>query len=438
VGERLLSEPLKGGRVIATKTIAEVNVTEWTLDNGVRVVVRPSDFTNDEVRMSATSPGGLSLVKAADLDSARVAASVAEQGGLGSFDALSLRRFLSGKLLSIGARVDELDERVFGNAALDDLELLLQATYLKFTAPRRDEPAFSAWRTREIERVRNRLLSPEIGFDEELTKLSTQNHPLRRPFTPELLGRVDLDKALEIYRQRFANAADFTFVFVGHVELERLKPLVEQYLGSLPAAPNREKWRDTKVFYPRGVKTLTLRKGSEPKSRVALTFHGAEKWSRDGANDLKTLREVLRLRLREVLREDLGGVYGVQVSGWLSRRPHPEYIMNIGFGCAPGSVETLKQAVFTELLALSEHGISEDYLQKVKESRRRTLETDLRDDAYWQRELERAYTHGEDPRLILESTMLDKVTSDRLRAVAKKFAKSKDYVLGVLEPEQGL
>lgn len=424
------------GSVVKTSSIPEIGVTEWRLSNGVRVIVKPTDFSNDQVRVSAFSPGGHSLVKDADWNAARFADIVIGQGGLGPFDAVQLRKALAGKLVSVSASIGELEEGLSGRAAPADLETLFQMMHLAFMAPRRDPEAFAAWRVRESESVKNRRLSPEGTFFEEMAVFASQNHPRRRPTTPEVVEKIDLDKALAVYKDRFADASDFTFVFVGNVELEKLQPLVEAYLGSLPDKKRKETWRDPKVAMPAGVKTKSVKKGSEPKAMVTLTFHGTEKWSRDTENDMRMLGEVLRLRLRQVLREDMGGVYGVQVGGGITRRPRQEYRFGVTFGCSPENVEKLKQAVFDEIAAIQKDGTTDDYIAKIKEARRRAHETELKDNGYWLRELERAYAFGDDPRLIPDITpMLEKVSSDRVRAAAKKYISTKQYVLGVLTPE---
>ncbi len=435
-GAELMAQKPTPGPVVKTKTIAEIGVTEWTLKNGVRVVIKPTSFRNDEVRLSAFSPGGHSLVKDADFESARFADQVIAQGGLGSFDAVKLRKALAGKVARVTARIGELDEGLTGTASPSDLETMFQLVHLSFTAPRRDENAFAAWRSREMETAKNRRLSPEGTFFEEMLVFQTQNHPRMRPPTPETFQKVDLDKALSIYADRFADAGDFTFVLVGNVDPEQVKPLVETYLGSLPSKGRKESWRDIKVQWPKGVATKTVTKGTEPKSSVVLTFHGPDKWTRDTENDLRMLSEVLSMRLREVLREDMGGVYGVSVNGTLRRRPRQEYVLSIRFGCAPENVEKLKDAIFAEVKTIQEKGIGDDYIAKIKEQRRRAHEINLKDNAFWLRELERAYTYGDDPKQILDiGPMLEKITSDRVRAAAKKYVSTKQYVFGVLKPE---
>ena len=332
------------GPVVATRAIPDIGVTEWTLKNGVRVVVKPTDFKNDEVRMTAFANGGTSLAPDADFDTARFADTVVAQGGLGTFDVPALRKRLSGKVVSVNAHIGELEEEVGGSASASDLETMLQLAYLSFTAPRRDEAAFLAWKAREMESARNRRLSPETTFAEDLLSFSTQNHRRRQPVTPEIVEKIDLDKAMAFYKERFGDASGFTFVLVGTLDLDRTKTLVETYLGSLPSSNKKETWHDVDVRRPRGIAKKAVAKGSEPKARVSpATFHGPDTWSRDADNDVRMLGEVLRIRLREILREDMGGVYGVSASGSIARRPKQQYTFNVSFGCAPENIDKLEK-----------------------------------------------------------------------------------------------
>jgi len=436
-GEPLLKNAPTPGSVAKTSTIAELGITEWTLSNGVRVIVKPTDFSNDELKMSAYSPGGTSLAKDEDFVPAAFADEVVSQGGLGPFDALTLRKALAGKVASVHATISELEEGLSGQGASSDVETLLQLAHLSFTAPRKDPKAFASWRVRETEGVKNRRLSPERTFQDDFHVFLTQDHPRRRPTTPETVAKIDLDKAMAFYQDRFGDAGDFTFLFVGNVDVERLKGLTETYLASLPSKKRKESWRDVNVVYPSGVKTKLVEKGSEPKSLVNLIFHGKETWSIDSENDVRLVGEVLRHRLRQILREDMGGVYGVQVAASLRRRPRQEYQFNISFGCSPDSVDKLKEAVFGEIKAIQGKGVADEYITKIQASRRRALETDLKDNDFWLRELRRAYTYADDPRKILDSeALIAKLSSDRARRAAKKYLKTSDYVLGVLKPER--
>jgi zinc protease len=434
--EPLMAQAPAPGKVTETRTIPEIGVTEWTLSNGIHVVHKETDFKNDEVSFVAWSPGGTSLVPDKDYESARFADRVVGEGGLGSFDATQLRKLMAGKVAGAFVGLGELEETLSGRASPQDLETLFQLVHLKFTAPRKDAEAFEAWRAREIDQAKNRRLSPETVFFEDMGVLMAQDHPRRAPTTPEMLAKVDLDKAMKIYQDRFADAGDFTFVFVGNVSADKLKGLAETYLASLPSKGRKEKWKDVNVHHPIGVKEKVIKKGQEPKSRVLLVFHGGETWSKDHENDMRMLGEVLSIRLREVLREDMGGVYGVSAGGRIDRRPKQEYAFTVQFGCAPENVDKLKQAVFDEIKAIQDKGIGDDYLTKVKEARKRAHETNLKENGFWVGELRRAFTFGDEPKDIPDiQPMIDQISSDRVRAAAKKYLLSKQYVLGVLEPE---
>ena len=423
------------GPVVTTRAIAEIGVTEWTLANGARVVVKPTEFKSDEVRLSGFAPGGTSLAPDADYDSVRFADALVREGGLGPFDATALRKALAGKVVYASAGIEELEEGIYAGGSPSDLDAMFQMVHLRFTAPRRDDGAIAAWKEQEAERAKNRRLSPEGAFGEDLQLFSTQNHKRRQPTTPEMIQKIDVDKAFAFYKARFADAGSFTFVLVGKVDLERAKALSETYLGSLPTAHRKETWRDPNVQRPKGVAKKAVAKGSEPKARVSLTFHGPETWTRDTENDMRMLGEILRTRLREILREDMGGVYGVSAGGGIARRPKKEFSFSVSFGCAPENVEKLEKAAFDEIKAIQSSGIGPDYITKVKQLRRRDHETSVKENGFWLSELSRAYRFGDDPKLILDfDAMVDKVSSDRVRAAAKKYLTNTQYILGELRP----
>ena len=432
----LMATPPKPGSITGEQTIAELGVHEWTLSNGVRVVFKPTDFKNDEIRLEAFSAGGHSLVPDAAYDSARFAARIVGGGGVGDLDAAALRKALAGKVAQVSAHIWELEEGLSGSASPQDLETFMQLIYLRFTAPRKDANAFAAWRSRQLEWVRNRRLDPEWAFFDDMEVFFSAGHLRRQPTTAESVARVKLDEAFEIYRDRFGDAGDFTFVFVGNIDVARFRPLVERYLASLPSTGRVETWKDVGVRPPAGIARKVVHRGSEPKSFVYLKFHGAEKWSPDAANDMLMLEEVLSIRLREVLREDMGGVYGSWESGWIARHPVERRGFTVFFGCSPDNAGKLEQAVFAEARALAKNGIGAGYIEKVTNARLRSREVDLKDNEFWSRELRTAYRFGDDPRRIISEfqPMVDKISSDRIRAAARRYLDPSEYALGVLRP----
>jgi zinc protease len=313
---------------------------------------------------------------------------------------------------------------------------MFELVYLQFTGPRKDEASFKSWQQRQSEGARNRRMSPDGVFSEDMQLFLSRNHRRRQPTTPEVIEKVNLDRALAIYKDRFREAGDFTFVIVGNVEEAKLQPLVETYLGGLPTTGRKEKWRDIGVHWPKGGAAKVVAKGHEPKSRVMMAFHGPERWSRDKDDDMDLLGDVLNIRLREQLREEMGGVYGVGAGGGISRRPRQEYTFTISFGCAPDNVEALKKKALDEIAAIQKNGIGADYLEKVKQARRRSHEVSLKENGFWERELESAYRYGDDPRLILDiESRIARITSERVQAAAKRYLRKEAYVQGTLKPE---
>ena len=432
----LVAEAPKPGRIVEEKEIVELGVTEWRLSNGVRVVLRPADVGKDQILLTAFSPGGHSLVSDAELPSALFAAPAVSEGGVGSFDEVTLEKALAGKSARVEPYITQLEEGVQGGAAGRDAETLFQLVYLTLTAPRKDPDSFRSFQTLLHSAVENRLAEPETVFGDKMREALTQHHPRWAPVSPEWVDRIDLDTAYRIYQERFADFGDATFVVVGSFTPASIKPLVLTWLGSLPSKGRQETWRDVGMEPPAGVVRVDVQKGIEPKAQVRIVFTGDAPFTRQDRHDLNALAAVLDTRLREVLREDMGAVYGVQVSGDIIRRPRERYNFNIGFGCAPEKVDELVRAVFAEIEAIQRDGVAESYLQQVRETERRQRELDLQDNQFWLAILELYYTEGLDPRDILRfEDLIKTVSSDRVRDTARRYLNTERYVLGVLKPE---
>jgi len=434
VARPLMTSLPEPGRVVETTRDAAADATVWKLSNGVRVIVKPTTFQNDAVVLHGWKPGGSSLVK--DVLHARFATSVVETGGVGDLDQVALAKTLAGKVASVNVFMGELAETVRGRTRPADLETALQLVHLKLTAPRKDARAFAAWKQDQLEWVRNKRRLPEVSFFEDMQAVHTKNHPRRQPVTTEMIEQVDLDKAHAVWRSRFADLGGFTFAIVGNVDPEALKPLVERYLGSLPGTGKKETWKDVGVTYVTGRMTKEITQGSEPKSYVSMRFGAPERWSRDAARDAHVLQMVLDIRLREVLREDLGGVYGVQAWVELARQPTVRREASIFFGCDPANVEKLRDAALGVIRDIQKNGISAPYLEKVREQLRRARETDAKENWWWASQLYQAYWHGEDFAKVtdLDGT-LARVTSKHVQAAAKRFFDERNLVTGVLRPK---
>ena len=368
--DRVRDEPLvarepKGGKVIEETKYADVGVTRWKLSNGAVVLLKPTDFKNDEVLIRGWSPGGRSLSSEAIDVSARISAQAVNQMGAGNFDPTELRKALTGKAAFVSPFIAELNEGIQGSASPKDLETAFQLLYLRFTGARKDEKAFSSAMSTLRGQLEQREAAPEYWFSKKMNETLTLDHPRRRTMTAADLASADLDRALAFYRDRFADASDFEFTIVGSFDLASIRPLVEKWIGGLPSTGRRETWRDFGVKEPAGVQKVKMERGIAPRSTVRLVFHGDAKWGLDESHQLQSLADILRIRLREELREDRGGVYGVGVGGGLTRWPEEEYSFNISFSADPARVDELVAAVLDEIRKLKAEGPAEDYVNRV-------------------------------------------------------------------------
>lgn len=434
----LLAEEPAPGRVVSERSWAGTGVTEWTLANGARVLLKPTDFRPDEVMLLGRSPGGLSLVPDGRLLAARTATAAAQVGGVGDLSVVDLQKRLAGRTASVGTDLGETHETVSGYASPGDLETMLRLVHLYFTAPRRDPEAWESYRERARASLELRGASPEAAFRDTLQHLLTGGHPRARPLEADDFGRADLDASLAVYRERFADGDDFTFYLVGAFDPDSVRPLVETYLGGLPAAPGSERPVDRGIAPAQGVERRTVRRGLEPQARTQLVFTGPVEMDRAVLGRLAALSEVLQRRLRDRLREELGGTYGVGVGAGVEAEPEPRYRLSLAFGAAPDRVEELTAVVWEEIERLREEGPNEEDLEKARETRRRERETDLRDNDWWLRQLATYEERGWPLDSIVEPPeSAAPLSVEALRDAARRFLVPGRYLQVTLLPEAG-
>jgi zinc protease len=433
----LVSQLPSPGKVVEEKKIASLGVTEWILSNGARVVLKPTDFKNDEILFSAFSNGGTSLVPDTDYISAAFATAIIGQSGIGEFDAIFLQKELSGKIVSLSPSISQLSEGFGGSASPQDLETMFQLAYLYSTAPRKDTTAFASLITRYKAMLQNRSVSPEAAYNDTLQVTLANYHFRSRPVSIPMMDEIHLDKALSVYKDRFADFSDFTFLFVGNFKIDTIKPLVEQYLAILPSLKRNETWKDIGMEHPKGVISKQVNKGIEPKSTVNITFTGPFEWSQQNRYDFNAMLEALNIKLREVLREDKGGTYGVRTSGSPSLIPRQEYNITISWGCNPDRVDELVKEALMQLDSLKIKQLDSLYIEKVSEIQRRAYEVNLKRNGFWLGNLQAYYTNNEDPEMILNyPKLVDHLTAKAIQEAVKKYFNMKNYVKIVLFPEK--
>lgn len=437
----VLDEPLLDTVPVAKEIISEkfydsLGITECVLENGIRIFLKPTDFKNDQIIMTATSPGGLSLVADSNLVAGLTATSVLTESGLGKFNDVQLKKLLSGKVVSASTYIGQLREGFYASSSVKDIETAFQLIYLNFTAPRKDSTAFIAYRDRMKAMIKNKSLNPESAYSDTINVTLTQHHPRYKPWDSERLDKMDLDKSLNIYRDRFADASDFTVFIVGNFNLEKIKPLIKTYFGGLPVLNRNETWKDVSFEYPKGIIKKAVYRGKEPKSKSILIFSGDFEWNRRNRHVTNTMLDILRIKLREKIREDLGGTYSVQVGGSYPHYPNPEYQIDISFGSDPERVDELKSAIFTQIDSLKNFPVNESYLNKVKEINLSEYETSLKRNRFWLNNMEYKFYHGEDMMDILNYRQLvESVTLNEIQQAAKKYFNMDNYVQVTLYPE---
>jgi zinc protease len=263
-----------------------------------------------------------------------------------------------------------------------------------------------------------------------------QDHFRARPWTKDVLAEMDLDTSLEVYRERFADAGDFTFVFVGNFQPAGVEPLLIRYLGSLPSGGRVETWRDVEMDPPEGIVEREVHMGVEPQSRVQIVFGGGTDWSLRSRLQLEAMKQVLDIALRENVREEAGGSYDIGVEAVLNRYPDEEFFVYVGFGCAPEQVEALTDLVFQQILKLRTQGPPRKDVDKVREILRREHEQNLKTNDYWLGILQLAYINELDPEVLLDfDARLDSITVATLRRMALETLDPESYVRVVLSPE---
>jgi zinc protease len=435
------TEPLLGklpepGSVVKEEQVPEVGIQVWTLSNGARVVLKPTDFKDDQIIGQALSLGGNGLVGAKDFPSARFAPDIVLSSGVGSLDRQALGKVLAGKVVSVRPWLNEEAEGISTSASPRDLETMFQLIHLYVTAPRRDDAAFEAFRAALREGLRNRDLSPDAVFGDTLSRELWGNEPRRMPPTLASVEEIQLDRALAIYEERLGDASDATFVFVGDLDLSKVRPLVERYLASLPGKARKERFKDLGLHRKKGITRVRVQEGHEDKASVLRLYHGESTWSDPAHTDLVSLQSYLQIRLREVLREQMGGVYAPSVGSSFVRVPFDAWNLSISFQCKPADIEKLERALGEVIADVKAKGVTEEYIQKLVNQRTRDLELDYRSNGFWLGRLVTAYELGEDPRLILNLNELTKrVTSENIRLAARKYLRDDQYVDAQLRPK---
>lgn len=432
----LQKEPV-AGTIKTEKKYDAIGTTVLTLSNGARVILKPTDFKNDEITFSAISPGGVSVYPLEDNISASMAANIVSAGGLGDIDQQSLQKLLAGKQVFVAPGITRYSQGFVGNSTPKDIATAFQLLYGYFTEPRKDSVMFQVIQQNIATSLTNRGKVPGNVFNDSVQYIMGSYNPRNRPMTPERLGELSLDRAYDIYKDRFSDAGNFIFTFVGNFSVDSIKPLVEKYIASLPSAGRQESWKDLGIRYPQGVINKVIKKGQENKSTVRLYFTGMTTYSDLEATQLDQTCKALEIKLREILREDQGGVYGVGVSSGINREPVNSYSIVISFSCATENIDKLVGLTMDEIKSLKQNGAPQVNIDKVTAEDVRGFETSVKQNSYWKYNLEQKIYHNEDPLTLLQDgELIKKLTIDKTKELANKYFNENNMAKLVLQQEK--
>ncbi|TXD85083.1 insulinase family protein [Subsaximicrobium wynnwilliamsii] len=436
VASSLITDVPKAGTVTDYKTNDVLGTTTLTLSNGAKVTYKVTDFKNDEILFDAYSYGGNSLYSLEDYKATANANGGLSEAGVNGFDKTEMGKMMSGKIVNVRPRISTYSEDISGNASPKDLEDLFQLVHLYFTALNKDEKAYNSYIDKQKSFLGNMMSNPQTYFSIKMGEWMYGDNPRYMGFpTPEMMDEANYDLAYEKYKERFADAGDFHFYFVGNIDEKKLVDFASQYIASLPGKNSNEMY-EVNDFRPlTGQHEKIIEKGADPKSSVRITYHGPTTYDTKEDFALETLGEILTIKLVEQLREEEGGVYGVGARGNMSNMPYDWYSFTIGFPCGPENVDKLKNAALAEVDKLVANGPTQKDLDKVKETYLLDHKEDMKDNRFWLNSLKNAdYLKKDANKLMDYNKNVEGLTTEYLHEVAKKYL-SGDYLVGIHNPE---
>lgn len=433
----LLSAVPTKGTVKSVKAIDAIGSKELTLSNGVKVVLKPTTFKNDQILISAFSEGGHSLYDDKDYFNASNASGIVSASGVGQLNAVEIRKYLAGKNVRISPYINERFEGISGSTDKEGLTTAFELIHGYLTQPRLDEDIFQGIIAQTVASMENRDSDPAFVYRTAINKALYGDNIRKNNASPEQIKSISKERTLEIFKERFADASGFTFTIVGSFTEEEIKPYLEQYLASLPASNNVEEARDLKILPPAKGLEVVVKKGKEAKAQVSMAFMGDYSYSEDENNSMDALESVLTIKLLERLREDESGVYGTGASASYSKFPTGRYTFNIGFGTSVDKYQALINSALDEVNKIKKDGPTQVDLDKFIIEKTRQYELDLKENNYWMGEISGAYRLKEDPTAVLKYLeAVKKVSVSSVKAVAEKYLKEDRLFKFILLPEE--
>jgi len=438
LAKNLIDRQPVAGKIVQESKDAALGTTNLTLSNGITVTLKPTDFKNDEIQMDSWRWGGHHVYPVADKMNAEKAATLVRSMGVKDFSPTDLRKFLAGKTVQVTPYINADDEGIEGRSSVKDLETFFQLVYIYFTQPRKDAALFQNYVNSQKSIMDNMKSIPQAYFSDTLSKVVYNNHP----YTPIMetaasFDQLNLDRVMAIYKEVFSNADGLHFTFVGNIDMDKMKQYIATYLGSLPGNPAKHNYKDVGLRPAKGPLEINVKKGAEKQSLVVMQYSGEMPYSKETDLQLTMLSEVMNIKIIEKLREEMGGIYGGGMRAGLSKRPYEQYSISVSFPCGPENVDKLVAAYLGIVKDVSNKGIDEKDMAKVKETLKKQYEVQIKNNEYWLDGLSRSFIDQTDPAWILAYPgKLEGVTGAQLQQLCKNLLDTPNYIKAVLYPEK--
>lgn len=437
--EPLITSDLKPVALKSTFEIAGIDKAKgYTLENGAKIIILPTTYSQDQIVFYAFGKGGKSLVKTEDLASAEIATALARSSGLGNFDITALKEKLTGKVAQASPFITDNTEGFQGSSNQADLETMLQLLYLSFEAPRFDPTIFEILKSQYQNRLENLKKDNDNAFNDTVALANSNHNPRTFLFNEGFLKNIDLKKAEEIYKARINNAADFTFVFVGNIPDSALG-LIQKYIGNIKSNPAvTETFKDHTIEPAKGKTKVVFKRPMEvPKTTAYLSLTGKMEYSEESALGLYIIGELLSKRFLQTIREEEGGSYGVNVSGNLLITPKQAFALSLTFDCNPEKQEKLMQIVWQEINDLKSKPVNANDLEDIKKALLKNREEAMKTNSFWS---DKIYNITMNQVRFLQDadykSLISKINQKTIQQLSKQILDSSDSVEVIMNPEK--
>ncbi len=438
VAAALMTTKPTAGKVVSQQAEDGFGATTYTLSNGIKVTIKPTDFKSDEILLTGIKKGGSNNYGVADKNNVKFATEIMDNMGYGAYDPTEIEKILAGKKIEASMTISEIDDEIKCSSTVKDFEPMLQLLYLQIMQPRKDEALFKAYKDKQTAMLQFITANPQAAFADTMLKVMFNNNPLARTAFPkkEDLASINLDRAIQIYADEFGSADGYHFFMAGNVKPETAIPLLETYLGSIPAKNKTVSYKDNGVRMVKGTNQLAVHKGKEPKSLILTFYSGEMPYSEDMSLKTKAVAEILNIKVIEEMREKMGAIYGGGFSGNMSKEPYERYAIQLALPCGPENVDKLLAAAKDEIKNLKEKGADAKDVDKVKSQWIEKYKTDVKENKFWTEKMTANLFWGRDKDRILNyESYVNKLTAADIQDAAKKLFTDNNEFTAILYPE---